>query len=265
MQLVPYIHWIIVEDADATSILVESLLIRHGLADRSTLLAAKTPADFKLTRHDPSWAKPRGVEQRNKALAWVRSNVKYSPTARSVIYFMDDDNTYSFLLFEEMKKIEAGKVAVWPVGLVGGLLVEKPVLDKDDNHVMGFNSVVSMLFGNHFILSTRQLSNFIKFFVVRVFFLQWRPERPFPIDMAGFAISSDLILNNSEAMFSYEVERGYQESEILRSLAVSRDLQPLANLCTQIYVWHTRTEAPKLEDERKLRKEGPPSDTGMEV
>lgn len=96
-------------------------------------------------------------------------------------------------------------------------------------------------------------------------FLQWRPERPFPIDMAGFAISSDLILNNAEAMFSYDVERGYQESEILRFLVVVRDLQPLANLCTEIHVWHTRTEPPKLEDEKKLRKEGQPSDVGMEV
>lgn len=133
------------EDAEKTSTLVQNLLIRHGLSDRSTLLAAKTPADFKLKRKDPSWMKPRGVEQRNKALAWIRSNVKYSAAARSVIYFMDDDNTYSFLLFEEMKKIEAGKVAVWPVGLVGGLLVEKPVLDKDDGLVMGFNSVVSIM------------------------------------------------------------------------------------------------------------------------
>lgn len=143
IQLVPFIHWIIIEDAEKTSALVEHLLTRHSLNDRSTLLAAKTPADFKLKRKDASWMKPRGVEQRNKALAWVRENVKYTPSARSVVYFMDDDNTYSFLLFEEMKKIEAEKVAVWPVGLVGGLLVEKPVLDKDDRRVMGFNSVVS--------------------------------------------------------------------------------------------------------------------------
>lgn len=139
----PFIHWIIVEDAEKTSSLVEKLLTRHSLNDRATLLAAKTPTDFKLKRKDASWMKPRGVEQRNKALTWVRENVKYTAAARSAVYFMDDDNTYSFLLFEEMKKIEVEKVAVWPVGLVGGLLVEKPVLDKDDNRVMGFNSVVS--------------------------------------------------------------------------------------------------------------------------
>lgn len=140
--LVPFVHWIIVEDADFTSDLVRNVLKRTNLYKRSTLLYAKTPADFKLKRKDPSWIKPRGVEQRNTALAWVRKHVKYSPISRSAIYFMDDDNTYSIDLFEEIKKIEPGKVAVWPVGLVGGLSVEKPVLDID-NRVLGFNSVVS--------------------------------------------------------------------------------------------------------------------------
>lgn len=55
---------------------------------------------------------------------------------------MDDDNTYGTELFEDLKKIEPGKVAVWPVGLVGGLYVEKPVLD-DNHRVLGFNSAVS--------------------------------------------------------------------------------------------------------------------------
>lgn len=72
----------------------------------------------------------------------IRNNVIYTPESRSAIYFMDDDNTYGSELFEEMKKIEPGKVAVWPVGLVGGLFVEKPVLD-DNHRVLGFNSAVS--------------------------------------------------------------------------------------------------------------------------
>lgn len=177
--------------------------------------------------------KPRGVAQRNSGLEWIRKHVTYTQETRSVIYFMDDDNTYSVELFEEMKKIENGRVGVWPVGLVGGLLVEKPVLD-DNNEVLGFNSA-------------------------------WRPERPFPLDMAGFAVSTDLIFKYPEAVFSYEAERGYQESEILRYLTVVRDLQPLANLCHDILVWHTRTEAPKLDAEYKLRKTGQQSNNGMEV
>lgn len=84
--------------------------------------------------------------------------------------------------------------------------------------------------------------------------------------MAGFAISTDLILKDPEAVFSYDIERGYQESEILRHVVVVRDLQPLANFCRDIYVWHTRTETPKLDAEVKLLKEGQkPSNDGMEV
>lgn len=147
---------------------------------------------------------------------------------------MDDDNTYSIELFEQMRLIEINKVGVWPVGLVGGLMVEKPILD-DENLVLGFNSA-------------------------------WRPERPFPIDMAGFAISTDLLLQHPEAVFSYDVERGYQESEILRYLIVVRDMQPLADLCRQVLVWHTRTETPKLDAEIRLKKEGNvATDKDMEV
>lgn len=143
LMLTPYVHWIIVEDAEHNSDLVRNLLIRTGLDQRSTLLFAKTPSDFKLKHKDPSWLKPRGVAQRNEALKWIRDNVKYTAKSRSAIYFMDDDNTYSIQLFEEITKIEPGKVGVWPVGLVGGLMVEKPVLDTN-NRVLGFNSAVSL-------------------------------------------------------------------------------------------------------------------------
>lgn len=237
-MLQPNVHWIVVEDATATSELVSRLLTRSGLAARSTQLNVKTPADFKLGAKDPNWSKPRGVEQRNAGLAWVRQrlaagNSATAASAHSVVYFMDDDNTYSLELFEQMALIGRGKVAVWPVGLVGGLMVERPVLN--DGEVIGFNSA-------------------------------WRPERPFPVDMAGFAISADLLRDYPKAVFSYEVQRGYQESEILRQLVVLRDLQPLADECREVLVWHTRTEAPKLEAEVRMKKaDQPASDDGMEV
>ena len=71
---------------------------------------------------DPSWLKPKGVLQRNEGLFWIRENVKSSK--RGVVYFADDDNTYDDDLFEAMR--DTGTVSVWPVGLVGGLMVEKP-------------------------------------------------------------------------------------------------------------------------------------------
>uniref|UniRef100_A0A182PQM9 Galactosylgalactosylxylosylprotein 3-beta-glucuronosyltransferase n=1 Tax=Anopheles epiroticus TaxID=199890 RepID=A0A182PQM9_9DIPT len=240
IRLVPNVFWVIVEDASQTSSLVTNLLRRNGLQDRSVQLFAKTPTNFKLKGKDPNWLKPRGVEQRNEALRWIRNRLKHdslgdggTEQSHSIVYFMDDDNTYSTELFEEISKIERGKVGVWPVGLVGGLMVEKPVLNRD-GLVLGFNSA-------------------------------WKPERPFPLDMAGFAISSDLLLENPQAQFSYEVERGYQESEILRHLTIAHDMQPLANQCKDVLVWHTRTETPKLDAEKTLQKSGKISNDGMEV
>lgn len=76
----------------------------------------------------------------------------------------------------------------------------------------------------------------------------WKPERPFPIDMAGFAISFDLLESN-EVMFSYKVENGYQETEILRQITTLDELQPLSD--NKILVWHTRTEKSKNDNELK--------------
>lgn len=231
-MLKPNLHWILVEDSEVQTKLVKHLLTQANLNERSTVLNVKTPDQFKLKGKDPNWKKPRGAEQRNLALEWIRKNA--DPNKRSMVFFMDDDNTYSLELFSEIAKIDEGHVGIWPVGLVGGLLVEKPILNAD-NVVTGFNAV-------------------------------WRPERPFPIDMAGFAISTDLLLKFSKAVFSYEVERGYQESEILSQITAKEDLQPLADFCTKVLVWHTRTEKTKLVYEDKLIKNHKQrSDQGIEV
>lgn len=37
----------------------------------------------------------------------------------------------------------------------------------------------------------------------------WKPERPFPVDMAAFAINLSLALD-ANAFFTYNVPRGYQ-------------------------------------------------------
>lgn len=54
---------------------------------------------------DPSWLKPRGVEQRNEGLRWLREDRRPRPgedRQRGVVYFADDDNTYSLQIFEEV-------------------------------------------------------------------------------------------------------------------------------------------------------------------
>ncbi|XP_011882607.1 PREDICTED: galactosylgalactosylxylosylprotein 3-beta-glucuronosyltransferase I [Vollenhovia emeryi] len=225
---VPNFHWIVVEDASKKSALVTRLLETSGLI--YTHLAATTPPNYKLGRNDPNWKKPRGVEQRNAALRWLRENLKQSD--KGVVYFADDDNTYSIKLFGEMEKIQ--KVGVWPVGLVGGLMVEKPICDNVTNKVIGFNAA-------------------------------WKPDRPFPLDMAGFAINLELLFKHGDAWFSYDVQGGYQESEILRQLVTKDQLEPLADCCTKVYVWHTRTEPPQLNVEQMLIKKGKRSNAGIEV
>lgn len=218
---IPNFHWIVVEDAGKKTKLVTQLLEDSGLL--FTHLAAATPPNYKLGRNDPNWKKPRGVEQRNAALQWLRENRR--PTDKGIVFFADDDNTYSIKLFHEvrtltitigpvtkslhnlcvfqMEKIQ--KVGVWPVGLVGGLMVEKPICDNATNKVIGFNAA-------------------------------WKPERPFPLDMAGFAINLRLLLENKNAAFSYDVQGGYQESEILSEIVSRDELEPLADCCTKVFI-----------------------------
>ena len=92
---------------------------------------------MKANATDPAWKFPRGVEQRNAALRWIRfgfldfkihnfrENLP-SPHQQATLYFGDDDNTYDWRLFDEMRKIR--RVGVWPVVIVGGQLVETPLI-----------------------------------------------------------------------------------------------------------------------------------------
>lgn len=98
---IPNFHWIVVEDAEMKTKLVTRFLENSTLI--YTHLAASTPSSYKLGRHDPNWKKPRGVEQRNAALRWLRENLKV--TDRAIVFFADDDNTYSIKLFHEVRTL----------------------------------------------------------------------------------------------------------------------------------------------------------------
>ncbi|XP_078391046.1 galactosylgalactosylxylosylprotein 3-beta-glucuronosyltransferase 3 isoform X1 [Cetorhinus maximus] len=219
-------HWIVVEDAANRSKLVADLLAQSGLS--YTHLNLPTPTIYKLRESDPNWLKPRGVEQRNLGIQWLRENRELSEEA--VVYFADDDNTYSLKLFDEMRWTK--RVSVWPVGLVGGLRFERPLVEN--GKVVGF-------------------------------YTAWKPNRPFPMDMAGFAMALQLLLANREARFDINVERGYLESSLLQSLVSIEELEPKADNCNTVLVWHTRTEKPKMKQEDLLLKEGKGSDVHIEV
>ena len=113
------------EDAEGPTPLVSGLLAASGLL--FTHLAVLTPKAQRLREGEPGWVRPRGVEQRNRALDWLRSGRGAvggekdppPPGTRGVVYFADDDNTYSRELFEE---VSSG------MGLGRGWMAQLPLL-----------------------------------------------------------------------------------------------------------------------------------------
>ena len=161
------------------------------------------------------------------SLHWIRDAFRGLPSnpIEGVIYFADDDNTYSLDLFEEMRKTT--KVAVWPVGLVVGLMPERPKVAN--GKVVGWD-------------------------------VSRAATQPFAIDLAGFAVIVKHFLSRTKAKFAYQVKRGHQESEFLRHLV--DELEPMADDCTKVLVWHTRSEKVDLRQETKRSQK---SDHGIEV
>ncbi|CAH7223630.1 B3gat2 [Phodopus roborovskii] len=90
---VAQLHWILVEDRATRSELVSSFLARAGLPN--THLHVPTPRRYKRP-----WL-PRATEQRNAGLAWLRQRHQHQSAQPGVLFFADDDNTYSLELFQE--------------------------------------------------------------------------------------------------------------------------------------------------------------------
>ncbi|XP_067113108.1 galactosylgalactosylxylosylprotein 3-beta-glucuronosyltransferase 1 isoform X2 [Osmerus mordax] len=213
---VPNLHWILVEDSQRRTPLVTRLLRDTGL--NYTHLNVETPRNYKLRGDMRDPRIPRGTMQRNLALRWLRETFSVNSSQPGIVYFADDDNTYSLELFEEMRSTK--KVSVWPVAFVGGLRYESPKVNTLGK-VYGWKTVFD-------------------------------PHRPFAIDMAGFAVNLQLILYKPQAYFKLRgVKGGYQESSLLRELVTLNDLEPKAANCTKVLVWHTRTEKPVLVNEGK--------------
>lgn len=225
------LHWILVEDAEERSAAVQRLLAESGLA--FTHLVAATPPHLRSSSKEARWVKPRGVLQRNAGIEWLRANVQPTSARHTgVVYFADDDNTYSLQLFQEIRSING--VGVWPVGLVGGVYVERPEVRA--GRVTGWLAA-------------------------------WRPDRQFAVDMAGFAVSTRLLLEYPDARFSTHSKLGFLESDFLSSLGVRLiDLEVKASMCTKVLVWHTQTKAAVLHGEITLKKSGKAaSNFGIEV
>lgn len=211
------LHWIVIEDSIEKTNLIAKLLKETAL--KYTHLYVKTPEKLKLKDDEPPWLKHKGVLQRNEGLDWIRKNV--DKNSHGVVYFADDDNTYALKVFEEMRFTKT--VSVWPVGLVGKLKYEAPLVEK--GQVSGWRTY-------------------------------WKPERKFASDMAGFAINLNLIFENPVATFNVFSRRGELESNLIKDLRINlSDLEPKANNCSEILVWHTRTEMPDLKNEYRLNEQ----------
>ncbi|KTG41954.1 hypothetical protein cypCar_00007624 [Cyprinus carpio] len=97
---VPNLHWILVEDSQRRTPLVTRLLRETGL--NYTHLNVETPRNYKLRGDTRDPRIPRGTMQRNLALRWLRETFNSNNSQTGIVYFADDDNTYSLELFEEV-------------------------------------------------------------------------------------------------------------------------------------------------------------------
>lgn len=146
---------------------------------------------------------PRGVSSRRAGLHWVMQNRK-----QGVIYFGDDDNTYDIRLFQQIAKTQT--ISMFPVGFIGVQGVSTPIVK--DGKVIGFSD-------------------------------DWFAQRRFPVDMAGFAINLEfLVQRNPRADTAMPYKAGYEEDLFLRNLHIKlEDIEPMGNDCTEVLVWHTKT------------------------
>ncbi|KAF0986620.1 hypothetical protein HZS_5057, partial [Henneguya salminicola] len=199
--------WILIEDSENKTISVKKVL--NNLCLMYLHLNILTPSNLRKSTR--KWFKPhRGVEQRNLGLNWLR-NISNHDLKKAVIYFMDDDNTYSVNLFEKIRNVE--DVSVWPVGHTGGCRWSGPLCDINDN--------------------------FLKFHA------NWGLSRKFPVDMAGFGVSLKLIIEKKNVIFRQKTRYGYLENQFIIDLLSNNNVTVPKGICGHIYVWHTRTETPK--------------------
>ncbi|CAN9501547.1 unnamed protein product [Ophioblennius macclurei] len=187
-------------------------------SDRKSALVSqvleKTGLNYThLYAHMTGKLNSKGSVQRNRALKWLRDTFNKNDSNPGVVYFGDDDNVYSLELFDEMR--DTKKVSVWPVAFVGAVRFESCKVDASGK-VSGWD-------------------------------VKYAKNRPFAIDMAGFAVSLQFLLSKPDVYFRvHGIPSGHQETKFLEDLATLSDLEPKADNCTKVLVWHTRAQAPPL-------------------
>lgn len=69
---------------------------------------------------------------------------------------------------------------------------------------------------------------------VMKFWTLWKPYRRFPVDMAGFALNVNLLLDKPKVFININAPIGFLETNLLESLVSIEELEPLANDCTKV-------------------------------
>ncbi|XP_053624806.1 galactosylgalactosylxylosylprotein 3-beta-glucuronosyltransferase S-like isoform X2 [Plodia interpunctella] len=145
------------------------------------------------------------MKERSRGVSNRRAALSWLQTNvhQGVLYFGDDDNTVDLQLFDEIRNTK--KVSMFPVGLIKGFGVSTPLVEN------------GKVFG---------------------FFDSWPASRTFPVDMAGFAVNIAFL----KPGVTMPYKEGYEEDKFLRSIDLTmEDIEPVADNCTKILVWHTKT------------------------
>jgi len=128
-----------------------------------------------------------------------------------VVYFADDDNAYDLQLFAEIRKVK--RIGVWPVGSVSGFLFQRCVVDARTGKIRDY--------------------------------IPWRGAR-YPIDTSGFGIHVGFFLpysSNAPRWDPNSEKRFGLETDFLTQFGLPlSDFEPLASNCTEVNVWHVRTD-----------------------
>ena len=99
LMLVPNVVWIIIEDAEKPTGLVTRFIERCDV--KIVHLTALTSAAYGQKKGARKSKKPRGVQQRNAGLSWLRQHWN-AKNCDGVFYFADDDNKYDLRLFNDV-------------------------------------------------------------------------------------------------------------------------------------------------------------------
>ncbi|KAB7505561.1 Galactosylgalactosylxylosylprotein 3-beta-glucuronosyltransferase S, partial [Armadillidium nasatum] len=158
---------------------------------------------------------PKGYREKKGAKPKGVSNrraaldwIKEHGNDQDVLYFLDDDNTVNVKLFDEIRFTK--RVSMFPVGFIGDYRVSSPIVKKDKS---------------------------LDFMIVGM-------VQKIAVDMGGFAVNVGFLREHVNATMPYMA--GYEEDGFLKSLNISlNDIEPKAEICTKILVWHTKTSKNK--------------------